>query len=141
MTSHFVRRFSFVLMAGACFWGASEATAQQPVRRYQPNTPTVSPYLNLLRNDNNGGFPNYYSLVRPQLQQNAFNQRQRAFNQQQLSFESQQAAAVGDLSAQVQPLITPTGKAGQFMMPGQTSGFMNTSRYYQRPMQRGGGRR
>jgi hypothetical protein len=123
------------------FVGGSACQAQQPIRRFQPNTPTISPYLNLLRNDNAGGLPNYYSLVRPQMQQNSFNARQGAFNQQQLSFEAQQTAAVGDLSSQVQPLIAPTGKAAQFMTPGRSSGFMNTSRYYSQPMQRGGGRR
>ncbi len=44
----------------------------QAQRRYQPNSPTVSPYLNLLRT-NLGPLPNYHSLVRPQLNQQNFN--------------------------------------------------------------------
>lgn len=131
----------WLLTMAALSASATECSAQQPIRRYQPNTPTVSPYLNLLRNDNNGGFPNYYSLVRPQLQQNAFNQRQKGINAQQLSFDAKQSAAVGDLSTQVQPLIAPTGKAAQFMTPGSRSGFMNTSRYFQPQPGAGGGMR
>ena len=139
--NRFSCRLPILLTAAMALVASSECWAQQPIRRYQPNTPTVSPYLNLLRNDNNGGFPNYYSLVRPQLQQNAFNQRQKGINAQQLSFDAQQNAAVGDLTTQVQPLIAPTGKAGQFMNPGSRSTFMNTSRYYTRPQATGGMRR
>lgn len=127
-------RFFAVLIAGMWFTSfASEASAQQ-ARRYRPSSPTISPYLNLLRNDNVGGLPNYYSLVRPQLQQQTFNQQQRAFNAQQLSFEAQQAAALGSLSNQVQPLVTPTGKASGFMTQGRGASFQNTSRYF--PQQR-----
>jgi hypothetical protein len=50
--------------------------------RFEPSRPTISPYLNLLRRDV-GPLPNYYSLVRPQLQQNDFNQRQIAINREQ----------------------------------------------------------
>ena len=116
-------RFSWLCLCvgvlGLCL-GSSNAHGQQ-VRRYRAATPTVSPYLNLLRNNDEGALPNYYSLVRPQLQQQAFIQQQQAINQQQMAFSAQQAAAVGSLTSQIQPLVTPTGKASQ---------FMNTSRYY-----------
>src|SRR4051794_29936304 len=50
-------------------------------QRYTPNQPTVSPYLNLFQNNRNGRFnkalPNYYTLVRPQLEQNELNQVQQ----------------------------------------------------------------
>lgn len=132
------RLFS-LLIACLCLTAfASESYAQQ-ARRYRPSSPTISPYLNLLRNDNVGGLPNYYSLVRPQLQQQSFNQQQRAFNAQQLSFEAQQAAALGSLSNQVQPLVTPTGKASGFMTQGGGASFQNTSRYF--PQQRAASRR
>jgi hypothetical protein len=129
------------LLAGAISLMTTPECSAQQVRRYRPNTPTVSPYLNLLRNDNDnaGGLPNYYALVRPQLQQQSINQQQRAVNQQQLSIEAQQAAALGSLSNQVQPLLTPTGKAGQFMTQGRGASFQNTSRYF--PQQRGVARR
>ena len=56
--------------------GVSQITAlgQQQIPRYSPQKPTVSPYVNLLR-DEFGGVPNYYSLVRPQLDQQATNNR------------------------------------------------------------------
>lgn len=46
----------------------------QDIQRYSPQRPTVSPYLNLLRNDN-GSVPNYYSLVRPQQNQQSFDRQ------------------------------------------------------------------
>ena len=54
----------------------------QQMLRYQPNSPTVSPYLNLTR-FNNGGLPNYYSLVRPLSQQRALDTRETSLRQQQ----------------------------------------------------------
>ena len=54
----------------------------QDVPRYRPSRPTVSPYLNLLRNDN-GALPNYYGLVRPQLNQQAFDNQITATSRSQ----------------------------------------------------------
>jgi hypothetical protein len=70
--------------------------------RYQPNRPTVSPYLNLFRRD---GSPttNYHTLVRPQLRQQDFNRRQEATSRQlEQSVEQTQR----QLSV---PLVAPTG--------------------------------
>lgn len=51
--------------------------------RYQPARPTLSPYLNLFREET-GPIPNYHLYVRPQLQQQAFNnQFQSNLNQTQ----------------------------------------------------------
>ena len=98
------------------------ALGQQP-RRYQPATPTVSPYLNLTRS-NVGGLPNYYSLVRPQLQQ-------QAFNQQQLIVQAQQSAAVNRLRGELQQPLTPTGKASGFMTFSPTgAAYMRAAPYY-----------
>ena len=55
------------------------AQAPGPTGKYQPSRPTISPYLNLLRR-NPSPVPNYYSLVRPQLQQLDVNRRQQAVN-------------------------------------------------------------
>lgn len=46
----------------------------QDIPRYAPKRPTISPYLNLLRG-NEGPLPNYYSLVRPQLDQRSSDTR------------------------------------------------------------------
>jgi hypothetical protein len=126
-------RVAGVLAALAAFGllDASQSHGQQ-ARRYRPRTPTVSPYLNLLRREEGDGLPNYYSLVRPQLQQQAFNNQQQQFNQQQLILSAQQSAAIGALSTQLQPTLTPTGKASGFMTTGSGVHYQNTSRFFPR---------
>jgi hypothetical protein len=58
--------------------------APKPYTEVQ-RTPTVSPYLNLDRGDNTGSdIANYQTLVRPQLEQQAFN-RQQQHEMQQLN--------------------------------------------------------
>ena len=103
------------------------------VRRYEPSRPTVSPYLNLFRqNDVNPFLPNYYSFVRPLQQQYQVNQQQQLLLQQQgqeigqvqsnlESFERRRAEG---------PLVAPTGKGSWFARPSSRSTFLNTSRYY-----------
>src|SRR5215475_15368192 len=80
----------FALMVGglASWLLLSSAAASNAQERYTPSTPTVSPYLNLFQSNRNGGpitrgLPNYYSLVRPQLQQNRINKNQQQLIQQQ----------------------------------------------------------
>jgi hypothetical protein len=68
-----------VLACPSSGWG--QAPVGPPPGRYQPTRPTISPYLNLLRR-NAGPLPNYYSLVRPQLQQLETNRQQQAVNSQ-----------------------------------------------------------
>jgi hypothetical protein len=97
---------------------AADCQAQQ-APRYQPSRPTVSPYLNLFRN-NTGPLPNYYSLVRPELYQ-------QRFNQQTLTQQAQQTAAIGTLNTQVRRgTTTQTGKQSGFMVF-QRQGFMTSS--------------
>ena len=103
--------------------GADQAAAQ--VRRYQPQSPTVSPYLNLTRL-NTGALPNYHSLVRPM-------QLQRAINQQEREFRTQYAGQLIQLQNDVQRglvPVSPTGKASGFMVSGSRSQFNYSSRYY-----------
>ncbi len=75
--------------------------------------PTVSPYLNLLREDGIG-LPTYHTTVRPALQQRATNQQQAlAIRQVQDQFNT---AFVAQQSGRGQPAgIRPTGHATQFM--------------------------
>jgi hypothetical protein len=121
----FTARFacaSVVVLALLC---AAESQAQTP--RYQPSRPTVSPYLNLFRN-NTGPLPNYYSLVRPQLNQLDFNQRQ-------MTAQQQQNAAIGALQAETRQLgtTTQTGKSSGFMKF-QRQGFMTNGGHFGRGM-------
>ena len=69
-----MRRFMKCSILGTLLTMSCLDAGGQDVPRYTPQRPTVSPYLNLLRNDN-GPVPNYYSLVRPQLNQQAFDRQ------------------------------------------------------------------
>jgi hypothetical protein len=92
----------------------SEVSAQRPSQRrtnwqYQPAKQPLSPYLNLLQT-NFGPVPNYYSLVRPRLAQDAFNQQVEA-NERTQSLRIQE---ISEQEAQQQP-VSRTGKSAGFM--------------------------
>jgi hypothetical protein len=110
------KRFVFALLLTSCFgvMFESEASAQRPSQRrtnwqYQPAKQPLSPYLNLLQT-NFGPVPNYYSLVRPRLAQDAFNQQVKAN-------ERAQALRIQELSEQEtqQQPVSRTGKSAGFM--------------------------
>jgi len=84
------------------------------------NGPTVSPYLNLFRdeNENTAGLPNYYAFVRPQLEQQENALRQQR-DMQQLQRQMKQAAA-GSRRYQ------SSGQPGE----GTPARFMDTAQYY-----------
>ncbi len=114
----------WVAACGVALFVTSASFGQQ-MRRYTPETPTVSPYVDLLR-FNDGGLPNYYGLVRPQLKQRAIN------NQGRLS-SRQQSITLGQLQNDFQKNrlpIAPTGTGSWFMRSGARSTFLDTSRYY-----------
>lgn len=118
------RKLAFICIAGWTLLSLPIASKAQ--QRYTPSTPTVSPYLNLFQNNRNGGpvsraLPNYYSLVRPQLQQNRINN-----NQQQLI--QQQNTVIDQLQQNVQVLQQQPGS----VVTGHNSWFLNTSGYYAR---------
>jgi hypothetical protein len=109
-----------VLFPAVCAYGQGRA------RQYSPLRSPVSPYLNLLRRDT-GPVPNYHTLVRPQLQQQAINRQQRAINrQQQFSIHAHERGlqAVQDGLMEVrQPQAGPTGGVGGFMNYGNFYSF------------------
>ncbi|MCX7396074.1 MAG: hypothetical protein NT138_00175 [Planctomycetales bacterium] len=78
------------VILGIVLAGHSQGSSGQDIPRYTPQRPTISPYLNLLRNDN-GSLPNYFSLVRPQ-------QNQRNLDNQILSTTRSQARQVQELN-------------------------------------------
>lgn len=106
-----------VLLAG--LW-IGTADAQGPGPRVgvgsPPAGPTVSPYINLLRNGNSPAF-NYYGLVRPQFQTNAGLQ---ALSQQSLL--AQQAGLPG------------AGGPNDVLVTGRGATFMNFGGYFQSSM-------
>ena len=86
----------------------------QSAPRYRPQRPTISPYVNLLRNDS-GPVPNYYSLVRPQ-------QDQQAWDREASRFAQSSDLAIRQLNTIVDRReIGPTGTG---------SVFNNYSHYY-----------
>jgi hypothetical protein len=102
------RPMQFLAAGLICFLTANlEVHAQRPAQ-YQPARPTISPYARLLQT-NVGPIPNYYSLVRPQLQQRAFNQQLQATTRVQ-SLQIQ-ALSTG---TPPQPLTPQTGKSAGF---------------------------
>ncbi|MEQ8848753.1 hypothetical protein [Botrimarina sp.] len=121
---------AIVLLAGAVLAPGAHAQVRQ---RYSPARPTVSPYLNLLR-ENRSPVPNYYSLVRPQLQQFQFEQE----TQQIQLLQNQELTQLRTNLLRTQEAAGPaTGSSSWFQQPSSRSQFQNTSRYYSRA---GGGR-
>lgn len=105
----------------ATFGGGQTAPASKPFANVSPE-PTVSPYLNLFRTDLSGNDDlNYQTLVRPQLQQQAFN-RQMSVQTQQMNMRMQAIAAQN-------PYSSPRGST-QMMPTGHRSTFRNYSHYY-----------
>lgn len=104
-----------------------QSSASQPAR-WQPKPfetldrePTVSPYLNLYRDEENDeGVPNYFALVRPQLDQLEANRMQQREMQQ--------------LRGQMQSTSSPTGvprqPAGGMPATGTAARYMDTAQFY-----------
>lgn len=118
------------LLVGVLLALGQECSAQ--VARYQPQTSTISPYLNL-NQFNFGGVPNYYALVRPQLQQQQFNRQQQLLN-------TSQGRVIYRLQNDVQRGLTPasaTGSGSWFMAPGTQAKFLDSSHFYPEPNFRG----
>lgn len=106
------------------------APCEAQVQRYQPARSTVSPYVNLTRLNNFGGLPNYYSFVRPQIQQQRFNQREQSYRRQQGN-ELQQLQDSFDrgLSA----TTAPTGTGSWFLTSPTRSTYLDASPFYPPP--------
>ena len=111
---------------------APSAGAQYQQRRYQPRRPTVSPYLNLFR-INNDVIPNYQSLVRPEQEALRFRQEQLRLDQQQQRELSQLQSNVNRLEQApiVTPLVAPTGQSSWFNVQGGSQ-FGDTRGYFSR---------
>jgi len=105
------------------FTGIGSSAVHAQVRRYQPASPTVSPYLNLVRPE--GALPNYYSQVRPQQQQRQLQQDVARFGRQQSLVNRRLEQQLGQPRA-----ILPTGTASWFMNDGPRGYFLNSGRYY-----------
>lgn len=108
------------LTAATIFLSLAATTfAQQPFSNVQ-QTPTVSPYLNLL-NRQGLGLPNYQTLVRPQLQTD----QQFSKQQSQISRLAKQQAGLAS-----QGLTGSRGISTQIRGTGHVTRFMDTSHYF-----------
>lgn len=128
------RRTAVLAAVLAALATASESSAQVR-QRYTPSRPTVSPYLNLLRT-NASPVPNYYAIVRPQLQQNDFQRQQTELQFQQNQRLLRQDEEITQLRTNLlrtqQGAEVATGNSSWFQTNGSRQQFMNTSTYYSR---------
>ena len=88
----------------------------KPFSDYQA-APTVSPYVNLDRDDFDLGAPTYQTLVQPYLQQQDFNQRQQV-ELQRINQQFQNVRSDYQLQQQGQAPLRPTGHEVFFMNMG-----------------------
>lgn len=102
--------------------GSRKQRASKPFANVQ-RRPTLSPYLNLLRNDGDdlGGLPNYHTFVRPMLDQQRTNRR----TSQQLQGLNQDVQAVN------RQLAHQPSEASMLRPTGHQTVFMNHSHFYQ----------
>lgn len=121
-------RWCVLAAALVCFLLMDSPCSAQ-VAKYQPSSPTVSPYLNLTR-FNGGGLPNYYALVRPRIQQREFNLREQALRREQ----TQEILRIDNELTRGFETSSGTGTGSWFQVPGQRSSYLDTSRYYVRPV-------
>jgi hypothetical protein len=97
--------------------GAGTTAASKPFSNYSP-PPTVSPYLNLFREDLDGTSDfNYQTLVRPLLQQQQINQQVERQGLE-LARRLQSMAAQSDFNPQGSESQFPTGHQSVFMYYG-----------------------
>ena len=87
-----------------------------------PQRPTISPYLNLYREEPDDSFPNYFAFVLPQIRQQEFAYQQ----QMELSRLQQQLQQTG------RPAVTraPSGGTGGIEPHNYHARFMNTGHYF-----------
>jgi hypothetical protein len=104
--------------------GVGGSQANKPFSAYSP-TPTVSPYLNLFREDiEGGGDLNYNTLVRPMLQQQQFNQQVQRQNID-ISRRLQSMAAQSDFNPEGSRQQYPTGHQTVYRYYGRFYPTMN----------------
>lgn len=97
---------SLLLAAGSLAVFAGTASAQ-PIPPSMPQTPTFSPYLNMLRGGNAG--LNYFGLVQPQLQLNdQFGQLQSRMGMMQRDIGQNEVNTINNLNM-INPYLRTTG--------------------------------
>jgi hypothetical protein len=104
---------------------SSSSGTSKPFAGYTPE-PTVSPYLNLFREDLEGNSDlNYNTLVRPMLQQQQFNQQVQR-QSMELARRLQSLSAQSDFNPEGSKSQYPTGHQTTFMYYGHYYPSANT---------------
>ena len=112
------KAFSIFVVCAIGAMAPSAASAQLPFSDMPSIRPSVSPYLNLLRNSG-GGVSNYYTLVRPQIQAREALMRQQAqINQVQRQVQRGQPGGV------------PVRGSQEIRGTGHETAYMNYLHYY-----------
>jgi hypothetical protein len=97
--------------------GVGTSAVNKPFSNYTP-PPTVSPYLNLFREERDGSSDfNYQTLVRPLLQQQQINQQVER-QAMEMARRMQSLAAQSDFTPQGSTSQLPTGHQSVFMYHG-----------------------
>jgi hypothetical protein len=110
--------------------GIGTSAASKPFSNYSP-PPTVSPYLNLFREERDGSSDfNYQTLVRPLLQQQQFNQQVER-QTMEMARRMQSLAAQSDFTPQGSESQFPTGHQSVFMYYGHYYPTANVRRRQQ----------
>jgi hypothetical protein len=106
---------------------AAYASGSKPFGNYSP-APTVSPYLNLFREDLDGESDlNYQTLVQPQLRQQAINERQQR-DSMAMAQRLQAIGAQSDFNPAGSRAMPATGHQTVFMYYGHYYPAMNRGR-------------
>jgi hypothetical protein len=98
-------------------------STRRPTKPFQDQTerPTLSPYLNLLRDDRaSQGIPNYQMFVQPQLEERAAAQRKQI--QSERTQRRGQAVAASPVGQSAEPVQAGTSTAAHFMDTAQFYG-------------------
>jgi hypothetical protein len=109
--------FTPTFLQGGGIGGGAGAAIEKPFA-HASHRPTVSPYLNLLREDlTDETIPNYHTLVRPQLEQIQFQQSQQ--RQNDLVYRQlQQIQARAGFNPQGSETMLPTGHVTTYQFLG-----------------------
>jgi len=115
---------------------SSEASAQRSPGF--SSRPTISPYINLFRGNTGGGLTNnFFQLVRPLQQQNAFNQQQQSQNRfmQQQMFGGGMGVGGGTVApTQFDPNALSLRPTSATTAPTAAAMYFNYSHYYGQPV-------
>jgi hypothetical protein len=116
----FVNRPAATIGAGGSTLRSGPLT--KPHANYTP-PPAISPYMNLFRGDDDRGMVNnYYTLVKPELDQRSYNQQTQRQIQSIQAAASQQSQQINRLNQQTSPQLDQFKNLQQYYPSYRTPG-------------------